>query len=117
MLNDAIDIAQTPPQRDFATLPPRVGVSTLPFEPVGLLLKYRPLPQGDGSATGARKGSRAVFFRDIGMTECPCYDRALLLAGDSLCGPVLIEATDSTTVVPPGWAVRCDSIGNLMITR
>jgi hypothetical protein len=29
----------------------------------------------------------------------------------------LIEAVDSTTVVPPGWAVHCDAISNLMITR
>ena len=51
------------------------------------------------------------------MIECSCYDRALLRAGDTLPGPALIEAVDSTTVVPPRWAVRCDAIGNLMITR
>jgi len=51
------------------------------------------------------------------MTECPCYDRVLLRAGDALSGPALIEAVDSTTVIPPGWTMRCDAIGNLMITR
>jgi len=34
-----------------------------------------------------------------------------------VAGPALIEAADSTTVVPPGWTVCCDRIGNLMITR
>ena len=80
-------------------------------------LEYQPLPPGDGSAKHAVKSARKVFFRDAGITECSCYDRALLRAGDSLPGPALIEAADSTTVVPPGWAVRCDDIGNLMITR
>jgi N-methylhydantoinase A len=41
----------------------------------------------------------------------------LLLAEDTVAGPALIEAADSTTVMPPGWTVRCDRIGNLMITR
>lgn len=80
-------------------------------------LEHQPLPKGDGSTANAVKSSRKVFFRDTGMTECPCYDRALLRAGDTLSGPVLIEAADSTTVVPADWAVRCDPIGNLMITR
>jgi N-methylhydantoinase A len=80
-------------------------------------LAHQPLPQGDGSLVGALKSSRRVFFRDTGMTECPCFDRASLRAGDALSGPALIEAVDSTTVVPSGWAVHCDAIGNLMITR
>jgi N-methylhydantoinase A len=81
-------------------------------------LAHEPLPKGNGSADQARKRSRQVFFREVGLVaECPCYDRALLRAGDSLPGPALIEASDSTTVVPPAWAVRCDDVGNLMITR
>ena len=80
-------------------------------------LAHQPLPPGDGSPAGALKSSRRVFFRDAGITECPCYDRVLLRAGDALSGPALIEAADSTTVVPPGWAVRCDAIGNLMIMQ
>ncbi|MBI2290037.1 MAG: hydantoinase/oxoprolinase family protein, partial [Betaproteobacteria bacterium] len=80
-------------------------------------LAHQPLPPGDGSAKNALKSSHQVFFRDAGMTECPCYDRVLLRAGDTLRGPALIEAVDSTTVVPPGWTVHCDAIGNLMITR
>lgn len=80
-------------------------------------LEYQPLPPGDGSVKHAIKSARRVFFRDAGITECSCYDRALLRAGDRLPGPALIEAADSTTLVPPGWAVHCDAMGNLMITR
>jgi N-methylhydantoinase A len=81
-------------------------------------LVHEPLPKSNGSADHARKRPRQVFFREGGfVADCPCYDRALLRAGDSLAGPVLIEAADSTTVVPRAWTVRCDDVGNLMITR
>ena len=81
-------------------------------------LVHEPLSKGNGSADQARKDPRQVFFREVGLVaRCPCYDRALLRAGDSLPGPALIEAADSTTVVPPLWAVRCDDVGNLIITR
>ena len=80
-------------------------------------LVHEPLLMGNGSAQKALKRSRKVFFRESGLADCPCYDRALLRAGDILLGPALIEATDSTTVVPPAWTVTCDPVGNLMITR
>ena len=80
-------------------------------------LVHAPLERGDGSTEHARKPAHRVFFRDAGLVECACYDRALLRAGDELAGPALIEAVDSTTVVPPAWRVRCDAVGNLMIAR
>ncbi len=30
-----------------------------------------------------------------------------------MAGPIIVEQLDSTTVVPPGWSVRCDAYGNL----
>ncbi|MGZ5228040.1 MAG: hydantoinase/oxoprolinase family protein, partial [Burkholderiales bacterium] len=80
-------------------------------------LEYRPLANGDGSAKHARKATRNVFFRDTGIIDCPLYERAKLLADDSLTGPALIEADDSTVVVPPEWTARCDPMGNLILTR
>jgi N-methylhydantoinase A len=79
--------------------------------------EYESLAAGNGSADGARKATRRVFFRDVGVVQCPSYDRAHLRAGDTLAGPALIEAKDSTTVVPPGWTVRCDNIGSLVVAR
>ena len=80
-------------------------------------LEHRPLPKGKGSGKDAYKATRKVFFRDAGMIDCSVYDRAPLKADDTLSGPALIEADDSTVVVPPEWSVRCDAIGNLMLTR
>jgi N-methylhydantoinase A len=79
--------------------------------------RYEPLPRGDGSGGGARKGPRKVYFRDAGRLDCEHYDRKLLRGGDTFAGPAIVEAADSTTVVPPGWTLTCDSIGNLVLTR
>ena len=80
-------------------------------------LANQPLAKGSGDATKARKSTRKVYFRDHGFVECTVYDRTLLLADDKLNGPALLEAADSTTVVPPGWLVRCDAVGNLIVTH
>jgi N-methylhydantoinase A len=80
-------------------------------------LEYRPLPQGDGSAQQARKGTRTVFFRDAGMVDCPLYERGRMLAEDRVTGPALIEGEDATVLVLPGWRARCDPMGNLVLTR
>jgi len=80
-------------------------------------LEHRPLARGDGSAVHARKGVRKVYFRDLGIIDCPLYERSALLADDALAGPAVIEADDSTTVVPPDWRACCDTIGNLVLTK
>jgi N-methylhydantoinase A len=36
---------------------------------------------------------------------------------DQLAGPAVVFHPDTTTVVPPGWAARADSSGNLILTR
>ena len=80
-------------------------------------LANQPLAKGSGDAKKARKSARNVYFRDHGFVECTVYDRTLLLAEDQLDGPALLEAADSTTVVPPGWQVRCDAVGNLIVSH
>ncbi len=47
----------------------------------------------------------------------PLYDRADLPAGWSVAGPALVIDAVSTTVVEPGWAVRVDALGNLILQR
>jgi N-methylhydantoinase A len=68
-----------------------------------------PLPE-------AARGTRSVYFAEAGRyVETPIYDRATLLAGNRLPGPVLIEEYASTTVVHPGDVVEVDVFGNLAI--
>ena len=47
----------------------------------------------------------------------PLYDRADLPSGWSAAGPALVIDTVSTTVVEPGWSVRVDALGNLILHR
>ena len=35
----------------------------------------------------------------------------------ALVQPAIVEAADSTTLLPPDWSLRCDRIGNLFATR
>ncbi len=62
----------------------------------------------------ARLGTRRAWFDD--WIETPVYDRGRLGAGDDLSGPAILEQYDSTTVVPPGWRLRCDDSGNVVMT-
>jgi len=73
------------------------------------------LPRGDGDAEHAHTASRPVCFED--WVETPVYARARLYAGDELDGPAIIEEFGSTTPIHPGFHVRVDARGNLIVTR
>ncbi len=73
---------------------------------------------GDCKPARALKGTRRAYFRETrGYTATDVYDRAGLLPGDELSGPALIEELESTTVLPPGYALRVDEHLNLLITQ
>ncbi|MPZ69538.1 MAG: hydantoinase/oxoprolinase family protein [Actinobacteria bacterium] len=73
------------------------------------------IERGDGDASRARTGSRRVFFD--GWHEAAIYRRDLLLAGDTVAGPAVVEEYGSTTPIAPGYLARVDDIGNLVITE
>ena len=71
-----------------------------------------------GSARSAEKPSRLVRFeRPGGEGETPVYDRYALAGGFRAPGPAIVEEAESTTVVPPGWGLRVDDAGNLIVRR
>ncbi|HLZ79276.1 MAG TPA: hydantoinase B/oxoprolinase family protein [Sphingomonas sp.] len=47
----------------------------------------------------------------------PLYDRADLPIDWSVQGPALVIDAVSTTVVEPGWSIRVDALGNLILAR
>jgi N-methylhydantoinase A len=61
-------------------------------------------------------GSRRVVFAGK-EHETPVYHRARLVPGEYGEGPAVVEEDSSTTVVPPGWAIAVDGLGNLLMTR
>ena len=70
------------------------------------------------SAERARTGTRGVCFEPAdGRVDAGIYWRPDLCASDELKGPVIVEEFGSTVPVHPGFSVRVDAFGNLVITR
>jgi N-methylhydantoinase A len=87
---------------------------------VGAMPKIGPMRQEAGGSGGAALGRRDVFFRVNGELRAfptTYYDRARLAPGASFGGPAVIFQVDSTTVVPPGWSVRNEPGGNLLLVN
>ncbi len=74
------------------------------------------LSQPSDPAT-ARLRTRDVWFAAIGFAAASVHWRNGLAAGTTIAGPAIIEAFDSTTVVPPGWSGRVDELGYILLTR
>ena len=68
-------------------------------------------------AAPARRRKREVWFPQDGSAPCPIHWRDGLAAGETLTGPVIIEAMDSTIVVPPGWIASVDGKGYIRLRR
>ena len=65
----------------------------------------------------ARVRQRDVWFAATGFAPADVHWRNGLAAGTAITGPAIIEALDSTTVVPPGWTGRIDALGYIRLTR
>jgi N-methylhydantoinase A len=65
----------------------------------------------------ARTRERDVWFAETGFAATPVHWRLGLAPGTVIAGPAIIEALDSTTVVPPGWQARIDEFGCIRLAR
>jgi N-methylhydantoinase A len=65
----------------------------------------------------ARVRQRDVWFPATGFVPAYVHWRNGLAAGMAIAGPAIIEAMDSTTVVPPGWIGRIDDLGYIQLVR
>lgn len=65
----------------------------------------------------ARQRRRDVWFGETGFAPTPVHWRDGLVPGTKIGGPAIIEAMDSTTVVPPGWEARIDELGYIRLSR
>jgi len=70
------------------------------------------------SATGSGSsmtGSRKVWFKGTSRIDCAIHDRDKMNAGAEAPGPAVIQAVDTTIVVPPGWTARADGNGYIIM--
>jgi N-methylhydantoinase A len=83
--------------------------------------KPSPTPVIPRLKTGTKaipKGKREVFFEEYeGFVDVTLYDRGALFSGQRLVGPVIVEQSDTTTVIYPNQVCEVDQWGNLVITE
>lgn len=61
-------------------------------------------------------GVRPAYFGPVhGSLETQVLRRADIVG--YMAGPLIVEEPDTTVVVPPGWTVRRDEQGNLLLTK
>jgi N-methylhydantoinase A len=100
------------PTREAPDLP--AGEAPGPLTP-GSLLDPADQDPSDPAKTRARRP--VCFDPDEGFVDTPVHWRPDLRAGDTFTGPAIVEEFGSTTPVHPGFVVRVDTLGNLVITR
>ncbi len=74
------------------------------------------LVQQSGDAESAPR-KRAAWFPETGAIPCAVHWRDALRSGDVLAGPAIIDALDSTAVVPPSWVGTVDAQGYVHLRR
>jgi N-methylhydantoinase A len=70
----------------------------------------------DATGPAVRRGAREVFHRGRWITA-DVFHRVDLLAGMALAGPAIVVQSDTTTWLPPGWALTVHYSGALMMVR
>jgi N-methylhydantoinase A len=94
-----------------------------PMEVVSLhatVVGRRPRRELAGAAPGAsgsaEKGVREAYVPSTGRLESvPVYDGDRLLPGVRLVGPVIVEESTTTVVVPEGFELELDSSGSFVL--
>ena len=61
--------------------------------------------------------TRPVYFKERGLAPCEVVAREGLAPGARRSGPLIVEAPDTTIVVPPGWRLGVDSGGLIVLER
>jgi N-methylhydantoinase A len=74
-------------------------------------IKHEP----DGAdAVEALKETRQVYFKG-GWRATPVYAREQMRTGNRISGPALVEAVDTTVLVPPDMSLTIDRFGNMVM--
>jgi N-methylhydantoinase A len=95
-----------------------IEIVTLRLRAVGLLPRPEmpKIESGASSANSARKGTRSVYqYEQSRRVDYTIYDRGLLLGGDRIDGPAIIEEPSSTTVIHSGDVLTVGQYGELVI--
>jgi N-methylhydantoinase A len=79
-------------------------------------IALREIATGTANPKRAQKSERQVYFLEVGgYLPTRIYERDLLLTGNRVSGPAIIEQADSTIVLPPSSVARVDAYGRLIM--
>ena len=76
------------------------------------------LPKSDAIPGSAQRGKRMAYFEVDGKptpTSAAIFWRPALAWGNRISGPAVIEEPGSTTLVPAGFVVSVDEVGNMIM--
>ena len=92
-----------------------VQLVNLRLTAIGRLPRLALAQRSDGAE--ARRRMREVWFAETGFAPTPVHWRDGLAAGEALRGPAIVEALDTTIVVPPGWIAMVETGGYIRLRR
>ncbi|MGH7125735.1 MAG: hydantoinase/oxoprolinase family protein [Stellaceae bacterium] len=74
-------------------------------------------PEPYAAAAGASKRHRRILTADTaGFVDADIYERTSLEPGARLAGPAIIEQSDTTTLIEPGWNASVAGNGSLVLS-
>jgi N-methylhydantoinase A/oxoprolinase/acetone carboxylase beta subunit len=79
------------------------------------LAACHPPPRAGGAA--AEPALRTVLLTDGGATQAPVHDWTALAPGSRIGGPALAAGGSMTCLVPPGWELEVDDLGDAALRR
>jgi len=75
--------------------------------------QIKKLKKGDDDPANALKGKREAYFEEFNkFTETNVYDADLLIHGNILVGPCIVEDKMTTIVIPPGYKMGVGEYGD-----
>ncbi|MFQ5912648.1 MAG: hydantoinase/oxoprolinase family protein [Nitrospinota bacterium] len=106
----------------YQRLGPNVPVETLNWRLVASggtpELDLRPTNGAAAQSESVKKGARPVYFPAWEeKRECDIYDRLRFAPGMSIRGPAIVEESESTVVLSPGWDAQVDEFYNVVLRR
>lgn len=73
-------------------------------------------PIGPSDPSAAYLGQKPVWFGGQ-LYTADLYDREKLQPGNQFTGPAVVFQYDTTAVIPPGWRISVDAVGNLVASN
>jgi N-methylhydantoinase A len=78
--------------------------------------QFQAVELGPRDLRKALRGEREVYWTpEEGYRKTPVYDRDLLEPGNLVKGPAVVEARDTTYVIPADWVLNIDKYSNAIL--